>query len=325
MSYYFLHVVADIKASQILASRGAELFQATIVKAVKARIEEEKKSMDQLKRQMDRIKARQQKYKKGKERMLSLTQESGEGQDIQKVSEEDDEREADKQKAKGKKKQWWRPWVDHASMVRSGDYYLFETDSEEEEEEEVKKEDEEPPRKSAFQFVYQAWITDPKTALRQRRKEKKKMAREEQKGRRKGSGEGPVEWEDREDEPIKKKSDGPDNIIKRIFNILKFTWVLFLATVDSFTTWLNSISREHIDISTVLRIERCMLTREIKKGNVPTRESIHMYYQNHMMNLSRESGLDTIDEHSGAGSRAQAAHRMDSLDSHDSISRYFTF
>lgn len=177
----------------------------------------------------------------------------------------------------------------------------------------------------SFQFVYQAWITDPKTALRQRRKEKKKMAREEQKGRRKGSGEGPVEWEDREDEPIKKKSDGPDNIIKRIFNILKFTWVLFLATVDSFTTWLNSISREHIDISTVLRIERCMLTREIKKGNVPTRESIHMYYQNHMMNLSRESGLDTIDEHSGAGSRAQAAHRMDSLDSHDSISRYFTF
>ncbi|XP_060233165.1 piezo-type mechanosensitive ion channel component 2 isoform X4 [Meriones unguiculatus] len=320
MSYYFLHVVADIKASQILASRGAELFQATIVKAVKARIEEEKKSMDQLKRQMDRIKARQQKYKKGKERMLSLTQESGEGQDIQKLSEEDDEREADKQKAKGKKKQWWRPWVDHASMVRSGDYYLFETDSEEEEEEEVKKEDEEPPRKSAFQFVYQAWITDPKTALRQRRKEKKKLAREEQKGRRKGSGDGPVEWEDREDEPIKKKSDGPDNIIKRIFNILKFTWVLFLATVDSFTTWLNSISREHIDISTVLRIERCMLTREIKKGNVPTRESIHMYYQNHIMNLSRESGLDTIDEHPGAGSRAQAAHRMDSLDSHDSIS-----
>lgn len=40
---------------------------------------------------MDRIKARQQKYKKGKERMLSMNQESIEGQDIQKVSEEDDE------------------------------------------------------------------------------------------------------------------------------------------------------------------------------------------------------------------------------------------
>ncbi|KFP76012.1 Piezo-type mechanosensitive ion channel component 1, partial [Acanthisitta chloris] len=262
MSYYFLHVVADIKASQILASRGAELFQATIVKAVKARIEEEKKSMDQLKRQMDRIKARQQKYKKGKERMLSMNQESSEGPEIRKVSEEDDE---DKEKAKGKKKLWWRPWVDHASMVRSGNYYLFETDSEEEEEEE-KKEEEEPRKKSAFQFVYQAWITDPKTALRQRRKEKKSFGKE--KRRRKGSGDGggtDADCEDSEEEPVKKKSDGPDNIIKRIFNILKFTWVLFLATLDSFTAWLNSISREHIDISTVLRIERCMLTREIKK------------------------------------------------------------
>ncbi|XP_018764257.1 piezo-type mechanosensitive ion channel component 2 isoform X1 [Serinus canaria] len=323
MSYYFLHVVADIKASQILASRGAELFQATIVKAVKARIEEEKKSMDQLKRQMDRIKARQQKYKKGKERMLSMNQESSEGPEIRKVSEEDDEGDADKEKAKGKKKLWWRPWVDHASMVRSGNYYLFETDSEEEEEED-KKEEEEPRKKSAFQFVYQAWITDPKTALRQRRKEKKSFAKE--KRRRKGSGDGggnDADCEDSEEEPVKKKSDGPDNIIKRIFNILKFTWVLFLATLDSFTAWLNSISREHIDISTVLRIERCMLTREIKKGNVPTRESIHLYYQNHMMKLSEESGLDEIDKNPSQASGLQASERMDSLDSaasHDSIS-----
>uniref|UniRef100_H0ZHH0 Piezo type mechanosensitive ion channel component 2 n=1 Tax=Taeniopygia guttata TaxID=59729 RepID=H0ZHH0_TAEGU len=356
MSYYFLHVVADIKASQILASRGAELFQATIVKAVKARIEEEKKSMDQLKRQMDRIKARQQKYKKGKERMLSMNQESSEGPEIRKVSEEDDEGDADKEKAKGKKKLWWRPWVDHASMVRSGNYYLFETDSEEEEEEE-KKEEEEPRKKSAFQraigkfasailalpksiiklpktilqylikaakFVYQAWITDPKTALRQRRKEKKSFGKE--KRRRKESVDGggnDADCEDSEEEPVKKKSDGPDNIIKRIFNILKFTWVLFLATLDSFTAWLNSISREHIDISTVLRIERCMLTREIKKGNVPTRESIHLYYQNHMMKLSEESGLDSIDKNPSQASGLQASERMDSLDSaasHDSIS-----
>ncbi|KAL9871152.1 piezo-type mechanosensitive ion channel component 2 isoform 1-T1 [Geothlypis trichas] len=323
MSYYFLHVVADIKASQILASRGAELFQATIVKAVKARIEEEKKSMDQLKRQMDRIKARQQKYKKGKERMLSMNQESSEGPEVRKVSEEDDEGDADKEKAKGKKKLWWRPWVDHASMVRSGNYYLFETDSEEEEEEE-KKEEEEPRKKSAFQFVYQAWITDPKTALRQRRKEKKSFGKE--KRRRKGSGDeggNDADCEDSEEEPVKKKSDGPDNIIKRIFNILKFTWVLFLATLDSFTAWLNSISREHIDISTVLRIERCMLTREIKKGNVPTRESIHLYYQNHMMKLSEESGLDEIDKNPSQASGLQASERMDSLDSaasRDSIS-----
>lgn len=40
----------------------------------------------------------------------------------------------------------------------------------------------------SFQFVYQAWITDPKTALRQRRKEKKSFGKE--KRRRKGSGDG---------------------------------------------------------------------------------------------------------------------------------------
>lgn len=39
-----------------------------------------------------------------------------------------------------------------SSVVRSGDYYLFETDSEEEEEEEEEKNDEEP-NKSAFQVT----------------------------------------------------------------------------------------------------------------------------------------------------------------------------
>lgn len=41
----------------------------------------------------------------------------------------------------------------------------------------------------SFQFVYQAWITDPKTALRQRRKEKKSFQKEE-KRRRKVYGDG---------------------------------------------------------------------------------------------------------------------------------------
>lgn len=56
-----------------------------------------------------------------------------------------------------------------------------------------------------------------------------------------------------------------DNIIKRVFNIIKFTWVLFQTTVESFTKWMNDMCREYLDISTVLRLERCMLTREVKK------------------------------------------------------------
>ncbi|XP_059502216.1 piezo-type mechanosensitive ion channel component 2-like isoform X3 [Stegostoma tigrinum] len=326
MSYYFLHVVADIKSAQILASRGAELFQATIVKAVKARLEEEKKSMDQLKRQMDRIKTRQQKYKKGKERMLSLTQSADvQGPQMkQEDDDDDDEGEPEKDKAKGKKKQWWRPWVDHASMVRSGDYYLFETDSEEENEEEVKEDEEEQPKKSGFQFIYHTWMKDSKSVLKGKEKNKRKGW---ENSKKETGGHIAIECEETEELPtpeeVHKHSNAPDNVFKRVFNLLKFTWVLFLALVDSFTKWLNSISKECIDISTVLRIERCMLTREVKKGNVPCRDSIHNYYKHQMkMHSSRESGLDRNDDGARCaaltiheGNQEVGAERMDSTDS----------
>uniref|UniRef100_A0A672L6F3 Piezo-type mechanosensitive ion channel component 2-like n=1 Tax=Sinocyclocheilus grahami TaxID=75366 RepID=A0A672L6F3_SINGR len=242
MSYYFLHVVADIRAGQILASRGAELFQASIVKAVRARLEEEKRSMEQLKRQMDHIKMRQQKFKRGKEKMLSMAQESGDEQKFIQPDDNDD-------------------------VVRSGDYYLFETDSEEEEEEEEKK-DEEPPKRSAFQFVYHTWIADSKAALKERGKGRRHFWKRYGRRRRKDKKEGHVAIEIGEEDrqsSEEDKTDGPDNIIKRVVNIIKFTWVLFLTTVESITKWLNSVCREYIDISTVLRIERCMLTREVKK------------------------------------------------------------
>ncbi|XP_070700828.1 piezo-type mechanosensitive ion channel component 2 [Pempheris klunzingeri] len=376
MSYYFLHVVADIRASQILASRGAELFQATIVKAVRARLEEERKSVEQLKRQMERIKVRQQKFKRGKEKMLTMAQQSGEGQTLvpPEEEEEDDDDGAQRTKAKTKKKQWWRPWVDHASMVRSGDYYLFETDSEEEEEEEEEKEVE-PPKKSAFQraigkfvsavlalprsiiklpktvlqyvvkagkFLYHAWITDPKAALRARGKQKRKFWKKYTRGVRpkkskKDAGNVSIEVDELSDGQEKgqegKKSGGPDNIIKRVFNIIKFTWVLFQTTVDSFTKWMNDMCREYIDISTVLRIERCMLTREVKKGNVPSRESIHVLYQKAMrLNMSRQASMDQLSEDESASGSTRVRRRrrgycmesQDSTASRDSISSAFT-
>uniref|UniRef100_A0AAZ3R3X8 Piezo-type mechanosensitive ion channel component n=1 Tax=Oncorhynchus tshawytscha TaxID=74940 RepID=A0AAZ3R3X8_ONCTS len=339
MSYYFLHVVADIRASQILASRGAELFQATIVKAVRARLEEENKSMEQLKRQMDRIKQRQEKFKSGKKKMLSLAQESGDRENpIQ-------EKVKVKETAKTKKRQWWRPWVDHASMVRSGDYYLFETDSEEEEEEEEKREDQELPKKSAFQFFYHAWITDSKTAMKERGKEKRKFWKRYTKRdkHKKDKKEGKlrdiilVECPDATLDKIVCKKNlkifvtslsyvPPDNVLKRVFNIIKFTWVLFQTTVESFTKWMNNVCREHIDISTVLRIERCMLTREVKKGNVPSRESIHVFYQKQMrMSMSRGSSLDRLsEEDSASGGSHRSQDSMASLASRDSISSAYT-
>lgn len=40
---------------------------------------------------MDRIKARQQKYKKGKEKVMIMSQEATDGQAIQKATEDDDD------------------------------------------------------------------------------------------------------------------------------------------------------------------------------------------------------------------------------------------
>ncbi|MEQ2167180.1 hypothetical protein GOODEAATRI_001454, partial [Goodea atripinnis] len=197
MSYYFLHVVADIRASQILASRYSK--------------------KPQLARSV-----RQQKFKRGKEKMLSLAQESAGGQTPVRPEEEDDD-----------------------------DAYVATSHA--------------------------------------------------------------------------------DNIIKRVFNIIKFTWVLFQTTVESFTSWMNDMCREYIDISTVLRIERCMLTREVKKGNVPSRESIHVYYEKAMkLNISRQASMDQLSEDgsisgSTKGRKRRRGYPMDSQDStasRDSISRY---
>ncbi|XP_069368065.1 piezo-type mechanosensitive ion channel component 2-like isoform X1 [Paralichthys olivaceus] len=286
-SHYFLYVVLDLQNTQLLASRGAELFEASTVKAVRARLEVEKTSMDLLKRQMERIKSRQQKFRRGKEKMLSLTQDSchTDGQENKKGQ---------------KQKNWWRPWVNHASMVRSGDYYLFETDSEEEEDEEKKVDEkkEAEPEKSAFQFVYHAWITDSRTAMRARNNQRKlweknsseRRSRKEEKKGAAGVIEVTEETEDGAEE--EEKEEGTDTVLHRLSNTLRFCWVLLSALLDSLTAWLSGLCQEHVDISTVLRIEHCMLTQQAKQGNLPTREAINVYYEEQMMKTSRESGLD---------------------------------
>ncbi|XP_028289056.1 piezo-type mechanosensitive ion channel component 2-like [Parambassis ranga] len=294
-SHYFLYVVLDLQNTQLLASRGAELFKASTVKAVRARLEEEKTSMDLLKRQMERIKSRQQKFRKGKEKMLSLTQDS--------VHPKDQEN-----KKGSRQKEWWRPWVNHTSMVRSGDYYLFETDSEEEDEEkreEEEKKEEELPEKSAFQFVYHAWITDSRTAMRARNNQKKlwKKNSSERRSRKEArtAATGVIEvTEEMEEE----KDEGPDTVLRRFSNTLRFCWVLLSALLDSLTAWLNGLCQEHIDISTVLRIERCMLTQQAKQGYEPSRDAINVYYQEQLMKTSRESGLD-FNTHEEGGETAE--------------------
>ena len=72
-------------------------------------------------------------------------------------------------------------------------------------------------------------------------------------------------------------------------------------------------------------LHRAVTVSPSPQGIVPTRESIHIYYQKHIMFLSRDSGLDTIEGHGGTPADTQTAPRTDSLDSHDSISRYVMY
>ena len=64
-SYYFTYLVKDIKAQQVLASRGAELIHEIQAKEVMEQEEAEKDVMEKIKMKMDRIRAYQQGIKVG--------------------------------------------------------------------------------------------------------------------------------------------------------------------------------------------------------------------------------------------------------------------
>lgn len=59
-SYYFFHLIKEIKAQQVLASRGAELIHEIQAKEVADQEQAEKEVMEKIKQKMDRIKAAQQ-------------------------------------------------------------------------------------------------------------------------------------------------------------------------------------------------------------------------------------------------------------------------
>ncbi|KAM7384994.1 hypothetical protein PAMP_001097 [Pampus punctatissimus] len=142
LSFYFLHVTAELQASAKQASRGFELFRASIVKNIKFHQQVEKKSLSQLKRSMQRIRSKQQKYRDG-----------------HKTSEESNESQT--------------------AVLHSGEYYLFESDSEDEEE--LQSEEQKPQKQTACQLAYQAWVSSVKAALRERQRHQRQMRRIERK------------------------------------------------------------------------------------------------------------------------------------------------
>ncbi|XP_019907528.3 piezo-type mechanosensitive ion channel component 2 [Esox lucius] len=287
LSYYFLYVVSDLRASKILASRGAELFEAKVKKRVAARLEMEKKSVETLKKQMEKIKSKQ-KSKPGPRNAAAPSTDF--------VPKEE------REKAMNDQGKWWKPWVSQPGVENNCGYHLFESDSEEEEEEVQEKSEEEatPKKKTAFQFAYEAWVTSSKAALNLHKKEENNMKQEEKRRakrklqRQKGiekteSSEDELEVEEKDEDEAEEK----ENKFQRIINSLKFLWVFILSLVDDITEGLDSFCKDNQDISKVLCFERALLGQQQKKGKDVTQESVKQFYDNWM---SRQNTLASMED-----------------------------
>ncbi|XP_058500051.1 piezo-type mechanosensitive ion channel component 2 [Solea solea] len=291
LSYYFLYVVSELKSSKILASRGAELFEAKVKKLVAARLELEKKSVEALKKQMEKIKSKQ--------RPASADQ-PGPPADQGQLTLGDDE------KAKRDAGKWWKPWVSQPGVENNCGYHLFESDTEDEEEEVAeKKEEEEPPKKkSAFQLAYDAWVTSSKSALRNLNKDKKRMKKEEKKKiKRELQREQGIERADSSEDELEESTvvdeegEGEkENILQRIINTVKFSWVFIQALLDDMTEGLNSFCKDNRDISKVLCFERALLNQQQKKGKEVSQESVRQFYENWMSRQNTQTSQDFLDD-----------------------------
>ncbi|XP_034538347.1 piezo-type mechanosensitive ion channel component 1 [Notolabrus celidotus] len=264
LSFYFLHVVAEIQASAKQASRGFELFKASILKNIRFHQQAERKSLTQLKSSMQRIRSKQQKYKEG-----------------HKTSEESeksatDEREIQTDKKKSRKTKWHQPWLDHATVLHCGDYYLFESDSEDEDD--LQSEEQRPQKQTACQLAYQAWVTSVKSALRERQKHQRQLRASESKEKETGgansqqevspvigSGDNDV-MEDLVIEGEEEQESGHGEMVQRILDILRFVWAILLAMLDGLTQWLNLLTKQYRDISTVLCNERYFIIHKIQQN-----------------------------------------------------------
>ncbi|KAM6930104.1 piezo-type mechanosensitive ion channel component 2 [Lycodopsis pacificus] len=294
LSYYFLYVVSDLKSSKILASRGAELFEARVKKQVEARLELEKKSVETLKKQMEKIKSKQRSGPKAADKPALPANEEQES--LRNTS--------DDEKAKKDAGKWWKPWVSKPGVENNCGYNLFESDSEEEEEEVAEKKEEEPPpkKKSAFQLAYDAWVTSSKSALKDVKREKKIRKKEETKRAKRElqRQQGIDRTDSSEDELIESTveeegEEEKENILQRVISTLKFSLVFFKSLFDDVTGSLNSFCKETLDISKVLRFERALLSQQLKKGKEVSQESVKQFYENWISRqntLSSQDGLD---------------------------------
>uniref|UniRef100_A0A7N6A529 Piezo-type mechanosensitive ion channel component n=1 Tax=Anabas testudineus TaxID=64144 RepID=A0A7N6A529_ANATE len=242
LSFYFVHVTAELQASAKQASRGFELFRASIVKNIRSHQQAEKKSLSQLKRSQPL-------------NLYSVTAMIPflfsffllffcfllpDAKEDQKGS---------------RKKMWYQPWLDHATVLHSGEYYLFESDSEDEED--LQSEEQRPQKHTACQLVYQAWVSSVKAALRERQRRQRQLRRMERKQK---EGQRRADFQ-------QQAFSVTGSMVQRILDILRFLWAIVLAMVDGLTQWLNLLTKQYRETSTVLCNERYSIIHKIQQVN----------------------------------------------------------
>ncbi|KAM5263725.1 piezo-type mechanosensitive ion channel component 1 [Ctenodactylus gundi] len=304
LSYYFLHVSADLQATALQASRGFALYNAASLKSIESHRKAEEKSLAQLKRQMKRIRDKQEKHRQSR---------AGHGRP-QSLSLEDSGQEPGPSSPGGSsppQREWWRPWLDHATVIHSGDYFLFESDSEEEEE--TLPEDSRPSAQSAFQMAYQAWVTNAQMVLRQRRKHEQEQARDEVAGVWAGDlGPAAQEYSPGSCPSSDPSPTGRSHMMQRMLSTVQFLWVLGQASVDGLTSWLLAFTRHHRNMSDVLRAERYLLTQTLLQDTETQRDVLDQLYQSEAK-ATMPSSPETRDGPSAASSGLGAEEPVSSM------------
>ncbi|NXQ46500.1 PIEZ1 protein, partial [Catharus fuscescens] len=90
-----------------------------------------------------------------------------------------------------------------------------------------------------LQLAYQAWVTNTRTVLRQQ-------------GQPEQSRPSSIE-----------SAAERSNVLHRALNTLRFLWLLCQALVDGLTKWLDTCTKEHTDMSRVLRLERFVMAQRL--------------------------------------------------------------
>ncbi|XP_015835793.1 piezo-type mechanosensitive ion channel component isoform X11 [Tribolium castaneum] len=150
-SYNFFHLINEIKAGSILASRGAELIEELRLKRMTEQEEQERRVLEKIKAKMDRIKANQQK--------------------IQGSSYKDSENHYVDTIFKGRPKRRTREPKSYKQAVRSGDYYMFDDLDDEDELDfmDIPKDDEEEAKgrgQTVSELLSTAMKTDISTSVK---------------------------------------------------------------------------------------------------------------------------------------------------------------